>query len=124
MELSDKVVLDANFIINCIKFKIDLFRELDRVLNGKYEIVVPESVYREVSRVEVKAEIKKTAMEMFKRYVRRIKGKNVDEMLVRLGERGAVICTDDKELKKNLRWLERQLYVQEQRKKLRHLMLG
>jgi rRNA-processing protein FCF1 len=46
-----KIIIDTNFLIYASKYKIDLAAELYR-LYGKYEIILPRTVFIEVQKLE------------------------------------------------------------------------
>lgn len=46
-----KVIADASFLMIPGTFRVDVLRELDRLLERKYELMVPESVLEEVRRL-------------------------------------------------------------------------
>ena len=43
-----KVILDTNFFMVPEKFKIDVFGELDRIIDEKYELITIDSVINEL----------------------------------------------------------------------------
>jgi hypothetical protein len=45
------VILDTNFLLAPGQFGVDIFMELDRVLDEKYELVVPDYVILELVRI-------------------------------------------------------------------------
>ncbi|MFQ6076947.1 MAG: PIN domain-containing protein, partial [Candidatus Bathyarchaeia archaeon] len=46
-----RVILDTNFVMIPAQFRLDIFEEMERVLNRKVEAVVPSPVYEEVQRL-------------------------------------------------------------------------
>jgi len=51
-----EIIIDTNFLLTCMKQKIDLFLELDRLF-GVYEAVVPKQVIRELEILESRQEL-------------------------------------------------------------------
>ncbi len=102
-----KAVLDTNFILTCVKQKIDFFDEI-RFMG--FEIVIPEEVVAELKKIQKsgsKLHSRNTAQlalkilekNQFKKI--NLKTKNVDKGLVKLAKKDKeiIIATLDKELK-------------------------
>jgi len=51
-----EVILDTNFLITCIRQKIDIFSELDRILYN-YEIVLPKQAVDELETLKFRKEL-------------------------------------------------------------------
>lgn len=45
------VILDTNFLVDCLAWKVDFFRELDRVLPFTYELKVVDKTLDEIDRI-------------------------------------------------------------------------
>ncbi len=104
-----RVILDTNFLMMPFQFKVDIEKELNRLLDVKFEICVPKSVIKELEGLKKSKEIKtrKTA-NMALEYAKRFKiidvDKKVDEALVELGmNKNNIIATNDKQILKKLR---------------------
>ncbi len=96
------IILDTNFLINCTKFHIDLFSELERILTAPYKIAVLEQTLQELEKVNPKE------LCLIKKFLENIEvlkkeGMNVDDSLTALSHQGAIIATQDKALKKRLK---------------------
>jgi len=104
-----KIALDANFLIDCFKFKINFLEELNEKI-GKYELFVPTSVMKELEEIAKSrgrsASYAKIALRSLKeqriRTTKSIREK-ADEELKRLGIAGFVVATNDRELRKELK---------------------
>ncbi|MFA5993045.1 MAG: hypothetical protein WC796_05040 [Candidatus Pacearchaeota archaeon] len=57
-----EILLDTNFILTCVKQKIDLFSQLDELF-GLYTIKIPEQVLNELKILKEKKELKITERE-------------------------------------------------------------
>ncbi len=100
-----EVLLDSNFIISCIKRKIDIFQELEGL---GFRIIVPREVLEELK--DLKARVPPAdrqaigvAFELFeKRKVEKMRMPrgSVDEGLIALGKKGAYIATLDAGIKR------------------------
>jgi rRNA-processing protein FCF1 len=95
------IVLDTNIILDCLKFKIDLFKELERICNFKYEIKILDKTLDELKNKKNE----KLALKLIKqkniKLINTQKG-YVDDLLFNLGE-NYVIATNDKALKTKLK---------------------
>ena len=118
------VVLDTNFLLIPGQHRVDIFSELDRVLEFNYRPVTLTGVVEELREIAESEEAgrrdriaAKIALKLLDRVevVEYGKGLDVDEAIVRYAlENGAVVCTLDKELRKRLRKLGvRVVYLRE-----------
>jgi rRNA-processing protein FCF1 len=96
-----KVILDTNFLIDCIRFRIDVKDEL----SGN-EIYVLDSVMFEIDKIAQKetqeASLARMASEFIEKneiMVLESKTKNADKALVAYAREGYAIATQDKGLK-------------------------
>jgi len=97
-----------------IQFHIDVFRELDELLNQKVETVIPFPVYEEIKRIACgKSKLAKEAKLALKiaekSEVLEVKlgpGESTDDLIVRLAsELRCLVATNDRELRMRLRSL-------------------
>ncbi|MDI6916951.1 MAG: twitching motility protein PilT [Thermoplasmatales archaeon] len=95
------VILDSNALLMVFQFKVNMESELTRLL-GKYEIVVPSTVKKELKSLRNK--YAKSALSFSERY-RTINAKgSPDDSILELAEKEkGVVLTNDKILKKRLR---------------------
>jgi len=107
-----KVILDTNFFMVPEKFKIDVFGELDRIVEGEYELVTVDSVIKELNKLSrgngKDARAARIGLKLFKGKdlkVLKTKEKNADEAILKLSEKisNCVVATLDKELEKKLK---------------------
>jgi len=107
-----KVILDSNFFFVPLKFRIDVFRELDQLL-GKAEPVVLSTIVEELQRLTAKGTLKmrkqaQAAMEYTKRCetvnAERGSSESCDDVVLRTAKKwGCAVATNDANLKKRLR---------------------
>jgi rRNA-processing protein FCF1 len=97
-----QVLLDTNFILSCIKQKIDFFEYLE--LEG-YEILIPEKVSAELKKLK-----KEFALNLLEKESKNFKkifltGKTVDKSIVRYAKENPklIIATLDREIQKKIR---------------------
>jgi len=101
------VILDTNFIVSCIKRKIDFFSHLEEI---GFKVIIPREIVEELKdlRHKVKHDDEvaiELALEMLSgKNVNKIKlgqGK-VDDKLIDLGKQGAYIATLDSYIKRSV----------------------
>lgn len=100
-----KVILDTNFLIDCIRFKIDIESEL----MGN-EMFVLESIIYEIEKITKRrtkeSSLAKLALNYIKRKGLKIlksKEKDTDLSLLKYSKKGYAIATQDKILKNKLK---------------------
>ena len=91
-----KVILDTNFLLTAIKFKVDIFSQLQ-----EYEIYVLDKTLQELKNKKYE----KLAKELIERFnvniIKTSSKKNVDDLLIEYKE--YIIATQDKNLKEKLK---------------------
>lgn len=107
------ILLDANFLMMSGQFKINIFSELDRIIERKYVLVVLSATVRELEKLlgHEKPKIRRQvslALKIVERCeVRKadcLPNENVDDLIVRYAmENKCIVSTNDKELRKKLR---------------------
>lgn len=107
------VIIDSNFLFIPLKFRVDIFSELQRLLEGRARCVVPNPVLEELQQIkqEAKPSLRRQAafaLELAERCERidegLREGETVDDLIVRLAESlGCPVATNDSKLRKRLR---------------------
>lgn len=105
-----KVILDTNFILSCIRKKIDFFEEIKFI---GLKILIPNQVIKEIKgiaeskkklkfREEAKLALRLLEKNSFKKID--LKRKNVDRGLINLakGNKDTIIATLDREIKEKV----------------------
>lgn len=99
-----KIILDTNFIIEIIKNKIDLMKELDRITESGYEILILDKTLDELKKIKtIEAKIALKLTEKIKK-IKTEDTSYVDDILVKIQDKNTLIATQDKELKKRLKY--------------------
>jgi len=106
-----RVILDTNFILSCIRQKIDFFEEIP--LLG-LQIIIPEQIIKELKKIidskkklhfkeEAKIALKLLEKNNFKKID--LKRKNVDTGIITLAksDKNIIIATLDKEIKTKIK---------------------
>jgi len=93
-------LLDTNFIITCIKQKIDFFEEL-RFMG--FEIIIPDRVIDELKKLKQTLALKLLEKNNFKKII--LIGKDVDNSIINYAKKNPeiIIATLDKELSNKLK---------------------
>lgn len=102
-----KILLDTNFIITALKFKIDLFQEIDRIFQEKYQTYILSTSINELEKLintskSETSRLAKLSLQLLKQkkvIILQSKG-NVDNTLA--SKKDYIIATQDKELKERL----------------------
>ena len=108
-----QVILDSNFLILPIQFRIDIFEELQKKINRKVEIVIPLPVLMELqqaskSKSRKRAKLAKEALKIAEKAdvldVSSKLNESVDDLIVRLAiDSNYAVATNDSVLRKRLR---------------------
>lgn len=103
------VVMDANFLMIPEEHGVDIFSEIDRILDRRYELVVPEVVLGELERLKRKGSpserrAARVALQLAERTKKVPSEESADEEILRLAqEKDCVVGTNDSVLRKRLR---------------------
>ncbi|MFC1722800.1 PIN domain-containing protein [Nanoarchaeota archaeon] len=108
-----QIVLDANFLMIPYQFKVDIFAEIERVMDEEFEIVTLDVVVDELIGLEEKengrdkraAKLGRSLLEAKNiRVLKTEKNLNADNQIVNLAKSpDIVVATQDRELKRILR---------------------
>lgn len=105
-----QVILDANFLMTPGLYGVDIFSELDRLLDVNYELIIPSAVIRELKYLASKGTASESsaariALELSSRADIIETCECADEEILRLAkkEEGYIVCTNDKDLRDKLR---------------------
>ncbi|MCK4589978.1 MAG: nucleotide-binding protein [Nanoarchaeota archaeon] len=107
-----KIILDTNFVLIPFQFHIDIFSEIQRIADFKYQLCVLDKTIDELKKIikEQKGKHKaaaKLALQLIKKKkvktLKTTEDKYVDDLLVEQSKKGALIATQDIGLKKRLK---------------------
>ncbi len=95
------IILDTNFLVYCATFKLDFFREFERICHFPYRLAVLDLTINELAKIHPRD------LKLIKLYITKIEiltseQASVDLELIARSERGAIIATHDLALKKKL----------------------
>jgi len=108
-----KILLDTNFLMIPATMKVDIFSEIDRIVDGAHEICVLDRTIDELSGIVEKqkgrhGQAAKLALELVKRkglkVIKTESIKNVDEIILEIADKKLfIVATQDSELKARLK---------------------
>jgi rRNA-processing protein FCF1 len=107
-----ELILDTNFLLTPFQFKVDVFTELDHIIEGPYQMVSSTQVLRELKKISrntgrsgAAARFALKLLEANKERIKIIKSdKPVDDWVVEHSkEKKAIVATNDIKLKKRLK---------------------
>jgi rRNA-processing protein FCF1 len=105
-----KIILDTNFLTLPHQFNVDIFEEINRIMEEEYELITLSSVIEELKKISESrgndAVAAKIALELVeKKNVKVINtnNKNVDNAIVAIADKNTIIATNDKALKKKIK---------------------
>ncbi|OGM01836.1 hypothetical protein A3K72_02350 [Candidatus Woesearchaeota archaeon RBG_13_36_6] len=106
-----KIILDTNFLLIPYQFKVDIFSEIDRILDTKYNICILNKTINELNNLVEKSRGKdKKAAQLALKLIQhknpeiiKTKINYVDKAILNIAKKQThIIATQDKELKKTL----------------------
>ena len=103
-----KIILDTNFLLIPMQFKVDIFSEIDRICMFKYKLYIVDKTIDELNKIieEQKGKHKlaaKVALQLVKKKgisVIKTKEGPVDDLILDLLDEGHILATQDTLLKK------------------------
>ena len=110
-----KVILDSNFLMIPFQFNLDVFQEIEFLLQKKVDFIVPSAVKSELTRLSTRggegAAEASLALQLASRCrvveVSLETNETVDDAIVKASQKlGAVVATNDIELKNRLKLLK------------------
>lgn len=118
------IILDTNILMAIGQFKIDIFSEIGKAVDFKYEVKVLDKTVEELEKIigEQKGKYPqraKLALEIIgKKKIRKIKTTegNADDILVELAKKGMIVLTQDKELKERIKGVRGKVLTIRQKK--------
>lgn len=103
------IALDTNILLSIEQFKVDALEEM-KALAGKAVFVIPGQVWKELQGLKQEGKTLARRVKVAEEVVRKgkvkkveVEAENADQALVRLAEKGAIVATNDRELKKEVK---------------------
>lgn len=106
-----KILIDTNMLLVPFQFKVDIFKEIDRIIDEKYDVFIIDKTIDELEKLikggkEKERKAARMALQLIKKFNIKIintQGDNVDDIIVKLKDKDTIVATMDKELKKRLK---------------------
>ncbi|MDD5650722.1 MAG: hypothetical protein PHF86_09980 [Candidatus Nanoarchaeia archaeon] len=98
-----KIIMDTDFLIDCVKFKINFFEEFHRILDSSYQLCALDKTLDEIKN---KATLKLITALFQVNNVEIIKTEGndaVDDLLVNAANKDIAVATQDQGLKRRLK---------------------
>ena len=95
-----KFLLDSNFLMIPVQFKVDIFNELKNF--GKSEIYTLDLIIEELKKLK-KAKLILQLIKKKKVKILKSNLKSADTQLFDLAKKGYIVCTQDKKLRKKIK---------------------
>ncbi len=121
-----KIILDTNFLMVPLQFKVDIFSEIDRICSFNYKLCVFEKSINELKNIAEKQKGKsKKAAQLALKLIKmknigilKAYGKSVDDIILKNEDKDMIVATQDKPLKKKLLEKATSVIILRQRKYL------
>jgi len=98
-----KIILDTSFILTGLKFRIDIFSELEKVCDFPYKLYVIDKTLDELKNKPAS----KLALDLIKaksiEIIKTKKDRNVDRLMLEIVDKEYLVATQDRELKKKIK---------------------
>lgn len=121
-----EVILDTNFLMAVSQFKVDIFSEIERISDFKYELCIIDKTVDELESIIENQKGKnkaaaKLALSIIKtKKLKKIKTPEgtVDDLIIKISNKDTIVATQDMELKRKLREKRVPMIVLRQKKYL------
>ncbi len=106
------IILDTNFLVDCLSWKVDFFRELERICLFSYKLVVVDKTVDELERIiatgkpDVKIGARLAKQLIAKKRIDIIttdKKGYTDTLILKAATKDSVVATQDQALKRRLK---------------------
>ena len=105
-----KIILDTNFLTVPVQFKVDIFAEIENLIEGEYELCIMEGTMRELKNLASSsgkdAMSAKLAIKMMERAninVLKSEKSHVDDAILEIADENTIVATNDKKLRAQLK---------------------
>ena len=113
-----KIILDTNIILYAIRFKIDIFTELERLCLFPYKVYIMDKTLGELK--------DKAALQLLKQknvnIIKTSSSKSVDDCILEKADQDTIVITQDKALKNRLKQRNIKLITLRQKKYLQNVL--
>ena len=123
-----KIILDTNFLLIPAQFRVDIFSEIHRIMETKYELCIIDKTLDELESIKAEQKQKhrraaKLALELIKakdiKTIETEKNKNVDQLILdTINKDDYLVATQDKLLKAKIKQKKVKIITLRQKKRL------
>lgn len=107
--MKTKIILDANFLMIPVQFKVDIFEEIRRIMNEPYDLVTMSPVAGELQKIasgkSKDAGAARVALEVVR--IHNVKvidaSGRADATIMKICDRNTIVCTQDRRLQNALK---------------------
>lgn len=97
------IILDTDFLLNSLKYKIDILSEFSRILDEKFKVNILDKTLDELKGKKLERLAKNFIESKNINIIKTDKLKNVDNLILDLADKNIAIATQDKGLKRKLK---------------------
>lgn len=97
-----QIILDTNFILDCIKYKIDIKSEIAKIIDENFTLSIFNITKREISGKKDE----RLALQILKKInpdILETDSDNVDRAILSLNKKNIIVATHDRKLKEKLK---------------------
>jgi len=103
-----KIILDTNFLTIPYQFNVDIFEEINRIMEEDYELITLDKVVEELKKMKkgkdtIAARIGLELIEKKNIKVIKTDEKKVDNAIVKLADKNTTVATNDRDLRRRLK---------------------
>lgn len=105
-----KIILDTNFLMIPYQFNVDIFEEINRIMEEEYELIILDKIIEELEKITkskgkdaAAAKIALGLIEVKNVKIINTNEKKVDNAIVALADKDSIVATNDKVLKEKLK---------------------
>ena len=120
-----RIILDTNFLLIPVQFKVDIFEEIRRISDFRYQLCIIDKSIDELKKITLTGNTKdkaaaKLALKLVElKKIKKIETKShkqVDELILDSAKKDDFVATQDKELKQKLKKRHIPIVILRQRK--------
>ena len=112
------IILDTSFILTALKFKVDVFSELNRICNFKYKISIIDRTLDELKGKKLGKLAVKLLKDKNVNIINTSEKINVDNIIIKLAnkDKNIIAATQDLDLKNKLENIKTKIIIIKQKK--------
>ena len=112
------IILDTDFLLSSLKYKIDIFSEFSRILDKKFKVNILDKTLDELKCKNLEKMSIAFIQAKNINVIKTDRLKNVDNLILDLVDKDTIVATQDKDLKRKLKKKNIQIITIRQKKYL------